>query len=200
MSVSREHILESSAQVFCQKGYHGASMADIAKAVGLQKATLYHHFGSKQEILAELLDRAMAIVTENMAQVLQLDSPPDEKLKIAMRTYLQVLCEQPDLSSVLLLEYRSLEKELYKRHILNRDKFEKMWRDLVKEGIDSGRMHGESVSMTVWALLGVMNWTITWYRPEGKLSAAEISDLFFNLFLEGLKSNKKTSRKSQRIS
>lgn len=200
MSVSREHILESSAQVFCQKGYHGASMADIAKAVGLQKATLYHHFGSKQEILAELLDRAMAIVTENMAQVLQLDSPPDEKLKIAMRTYLQVLCEQPDLSSVLLLEYRSLEKELYKRHILNRDKFEKMWRDLVKEGIDSGRMHGESASMTVWALLGVMNWTITWYRPEGKLSAAEISDLFFNLFLEGLKSNKKTSRKSQRIS
>jgi len=196
MSISRDLILESAAQVFCQKGYNGASMADIAEAVGLQKATLYHHFGSKQEILAELLDRAMAIVMENMAQVMQLDSSPDEKLKNAMRTYLQVLCEQPDLSSVLLFEYRSLEKELYKRHIHNRDKFEKMWRDLVKEGIDSGRMQGESVSMTVWALLGVMNWTITWYRPEGKLSAGEISDLFFNLFLEGLKSNKKTPRKS----
>ncbi len=196
MSISRDLILESAAQVFCQKGYNGASMADIAEAVGLQKATLYHHFGSKQEILAELLDRAMAIVTENMLQVLRLDSTPDEKLKKAMRAYLQVLCEQPDLSSVLLFEYRSLEKEQYKRHIHNRDKFEKMWRDLVKEGIDSGRMRSESVSMTVWALLGVMNWTITWYRPEGKLSAGEISDLFFNLFLEGLKSNKKAPRKS----
>ena len=134
MSISRDHILESAAEVFSLKGYNGASMADIAEAVGLQKATLYHHFGSKQEILAELLDRAMSIVTGNMAQVLQMESPPDEKLKIAIRTYLQVLCEQPDLSSVLLFEYRSLEKEFYKRHIRNRDMFEKMWRDLVKGG------------------------------------------------------------------
>ena len=169
MSISRDLILESAAQVFCQKGYNGASMADIAKVVGLQKATLYHHFGSKQEILAELLDRAMEIVTENMTQVLQLDCRPDEKIKLAMRAYLQVLCEQPDLSSVLLLEYRSLEKELYKRHILNRDKFEMMWRDLIREGVDSGILHGESVSMTVWALLGVMNWTITWYRSGRKI-------------------------------
>ena len=81
MSISRDLILESAAQVFCQKGYNGASMADIAEAVGLQKATLYHHFGSKQEILAELLDRAMAIVTENMAQVLQQDCRAGRKTK-----------------------------------------------------------------------------------------------------------------------
>src|SRR5512139_2637307 len=104
MSISRDHILESAAEVFSQKGYNGASMSDIAEAVGLQKATLYHHFGSKQEILAELLDRAMSIVTRNMALVLLMECPPDEKIRIAMQTYLQVLCEQPDLSSVLLFE------------------------------------------------------------------------------------------------
>lgn len=191
MSISRDHILESAAEVFSQKGYNGASMSDIAEAVGLQKATLYHHFGSKQEILAELLDRAMSIVTKNMALVLLMDRPPDEKIRIAMRTYLQVLCEQPDLSSVLLFEYRSLEKEFHKRHIRNRDMFEKMWRDLIREGIDSGHLQSESVSMTVWALLGVMNWTITWYRPDGNLSTEEISDLFANLFLDGLRRKKK---------
>ena len=191
MSISRDHILESAAEVFSQKGYNGASMSDIAAAVGLQKATLYHHFGSKQEILAELLDRAMSIVTRNMALVLLMDRPPDEKIRIAMQTYLQVLCEQPDLSSVLLFEYRSLEKEFYKRHIRNRDMFEKMWRDLIKEGIDSGQLQSESVSMTVWALLGVMNWTITWYRPDGNLSTEKISDLFTNLFLDGLRRKRK---------
>jgi len=196
-SISRDLILESAAQVFCKKGYHGASMADIAMDVGLQKATLYHHFGSKQEILAELLDRAMEIVTENMTQVLLLDCHPDEKIKLAMQAYLQVLCEQPDLSSVLLLEYRSLEKELYKRHIVNRDKFEKMWRDLIREGVDSGILRSESVSMTVRAMLGVMNWTITWYRSEGKLSGKEIADLFSNLFLDGISTRKRTARKVQ---
>jgi AcrR family transcriptional regulator len=199
MSISRDLILESAAQVFCQKGYNGASMADIAKVVGLQKATLYHHFGSKQEILAELLDRAMDIVTENMTQVLLLDCRPDEKIKLAMRAYLQVLCEQPDLSSVLLLEYRSQEKELYKRHIVNRDKFEKMWRDLIREGVNSGILRSESVSMTVRAMLGVMNWTITWYRSEGKLSGEEIADLFSNLFLDGIRTKKRTARKVQQV-
>jgi TetR/AcrR family transcriptional regulator, cholesterol catabolism regulator len=191
MSINRDQILESAAQVFRQKGYHGASMADIAEAVGLQKATLYHHFGSKQEILAELLDRALAIVTDNMAQVINRDGFPEEKLQLAMRLYLQMLCEQGNLASVLLLEYRSLEKDLYNRHIQNRDKFEKMWRDLVREGVDAGKFQCESISITVWALLGVMNWTITWYRPEGKLSVENIADQFANLFLDGMKSKRR---------
>ena len=56
--MTREDILEAAAQVFRQKGFHGASMQDIAEAVNLQKASLYHHVSSKQEILLALLDRA----------------------------------------------------------------------------------------------------------------------------------------------
>ena len=56
--MTRDDILEAAAQVFRQKGFHGASMANIAEAVNLQKASLYHHVSSKQEILFELLDRA----------------------------------------------------------------------------------------------------------------------------------------------
>jgi AcrR family transcriptional regulator len=192
MAISRDQILESSAQVFRQKGYHGASMADIADSVGLQKATLYHHFGSKQEILAELLNRALGIVTENMVQVTKGAGTPEEKLHLAMRAYLQMLCEQGNLASVLLLEYRSLEKSLYKRHIQNRDKFERMWRDLVQEGVDSGNFQCESVPITVWAMLGVMNWTITWYHPEGKLSVENIADQFAVLFLDGMRQKRHT--------
>lgn len=187
MSISRDLILESAAQVFSKKGYNGASMADIAEVVGLQKATLYHHFGSKQEILSELLDRAMTIVSENMIRVLRMDEPPDRKFRLAMQTYLKVLCEQPNLSSVLLLEYRSLEEGLYKRHIQKRDDFEEMWRVLIQEGVSSGAFENQSVSMTVRAVLGVLNWTITWYRPDGNLSGEEIADRFSELFLEGLK-------------
>ena len=71
-----------------------------------------------------------------------------------------------------------------------------MWRDLVREGVDSGKFQTQSVSMTVWALLGVMNWTITWYRPDGKLSGEEIADLFANLFLKGLKGKSRSDKKT----
>lgn len=185
--MSKEAILESAAQVIRQKGFHAASMADIADAVQLSKAGLYHHFSTKQDILLELLDRALEMVTSGMAEVMMLNAPADEKLRLAMRSYLRTLSEQGDLVSVLLMEHRSLDDENQSRHIPNRDRFENMWRDLIQEGVDTGVFECENIPMTARGLMGVMNWTITWYRPGGKLSIEEIADHFANVFMNGLK-------------
>ncbi len=185
--MSKEAILESAASVFRQKGYHGASMADIAEAVSLQKASLYHHFPSKQEILLELLDRALAMVTDGMAGVMAQNVPVEEKLRLAMRSYLGTLNEQGDVVSVLLLEYRSLDPEHHARHIPNRDRFEQMWRDLFQQGVDAGVFHCENIPLTVRGLLGSLNWTIVWYRSDGQMSIEQIADYFADLFLAGLK-------------
>src|SRR5688572_3096939 len=187
MTMSREAILESAAQVIRQQGFHGASMAEIAAAVRLKKASLYHHFESKQEILLELLDRALAMLNERMAGVLAMGVPPDEKLRLAMRTYLQTLSEQGDLVSVLLLEHRSLDPEYRSRHIPNRDRFEKMWRDLIQQGVRDGTFQCENIPLTVRGLLGTLNWTITWYRPGGELSVEQISDHFATIFINGIR-------------
>jgi hypothetical protein len=86
-----------------------------------------------------------------------------------------------------LLEHRSLNPEYHDRHIPRRDRFEKLWRDLIQEGVDSGMFHAADPAMTARALLGVMNWTITWYRPDGRYSSEQISDNFAALFLNGLR-------------
>lgn len=185
--MSREAILESAAQVIRQKGFHAASMSDIADAVNLQKASLYHHFSSKQDILVELLDRALELVIARMNEVLALQVPADEKLRLAMREYLKTLSEQGDLVSVMLLEHRSLEPEYRARHIPLRDRFENMWRELIQEGVDNGVFAVTDIPMTARGVMGVMNWTITWYRASGTMSIEEIADCFANLFLNGLK-------------
>ena len=185
--MSREAILESAAQVFRRKGFHGASMSDIAVAVKLQKASLYHHFASKQEILLELLDRALAMLSARMEVVLAEDIPADEKLRQAMRAYLETLGEQGDLVSVLLLEHRSLEPRLRARHIPNRDRYEKLWRNLVQQGVDEGTFACKNTPLAVRGLLGVMNWTITWYDPDGRMSIDAIGDHFADIFLNGLR-------------
>jgi AcrR family transcriptional regulator len=185
--MSKEAILESAAQVIRQKGYHGSSMADIAKAVNLKKASLYHHFPSKQDILLELLDRALEMVIERMDQVMALKLPSDEKLRLAMRSYLKTLSEQGDLVSVLLMEHRSLDPEFHAKHIPHRDRFENMWRELIQEGVQTGVFSVENISLTVRGLMGVMNWTITGYRPTGQLSIEEVADHFANITLSGLR-------------
>jgi hypothetical protein len=111
---------------------------------------------------------------------------PDKKLRIAVRTYLEALTRRPDLAAVLLLEHRSLEPEYRKRHIPRRDRFENLWRQIIDEGLEQGIFESENPGLAVKALLGVINWTIMWYRPDGALSAAEIADKSTDLFLNGI--------------
>jgi AcrR family transcriptional regulator len=184
--MTREDILEAAAQVFRQKGFHGASMQDIARAVNLQKPSLYHHVSSKQEILLALLDRALELLLERISAISNQNIPADEKLREMIRAYLQILSENTDLSAVLLFEHRSLERKQHARHVPNRDRFEALWRSVLEEGVAAKRFNCEDPALTTRAILGILNWTITWYHPDGPLEINNIADHYSNLLLNGL--------------
>lgn len=184
--MTREGILEAAARIFSEKGFHATSMQDIAEAVNLQKASLYHHFSSKQEILIDILDHALDLINDRLELVISQSLSPDEKLRQAMVSYFQTIAEHQNLSAVLLLELRSLDPELKGRQASRREKFERIWRDLIIEGKQQGVFNDVDPSLTGRAILGVMNWTVTWYRSDGPRSAREIVDLFADLLLNGL--------------
>ena len=184
--MTRDEILVAAAQIFSQKGFHATSMQDIASAVNLQKASLYHHISSKQEILVEVLDRALDLLIEGMQAVMDSPLPPDLRLRLAMESYMTTLLDHRDLAAVLLLEHRSLEPQFHARHIPRRDRYESLWRVLIQEGLDAGLFCCTEPAMASKALLGVMNWTITWYRPGGAFTPYEIAGQFSELFLGGL--------------
>jgi len=187
--MSRDAILDAAAQIFRQKGYHAASMQDIARAVNLQKASLYHHVSSKQEILLELLERALKVISSQVIAVGEQDLPPDEKLRQMMRCYLRLLAEQNDLAAVLLFEHRSLDRRSHARHVPSRDRFEALWRQVIEDGVASGMFVCPDPALAVRGLMGVMNWTITWYRPDGELGTDQIADQFAAIFLDGLRND-----------
>ena len=183
--MTKQEILEAAAQIISEKGFHAASMADIAEAVDLRKASLYHHIASKQEILVELLDQALDLLIERITAVVEQDLPPKEKFKLAMREYLDVLVEHGDLAAVLLLEHRSLEPDMRKRHIPRRDKYEALWRGIIEEGVAQGVFVCDDPRLAVKAVLGIANWTIMWYSPNGSLTPREIADRNADLILNG---------------
>jgi AcrR family transcriptional regulator len=187
--MTRDEILDASAQIFSLKGYHGTSMQDIAAAVNLQKASVYHHVSSKQQILFELLNRGLQILTRKVEDAIGNPGPPEDQLRKAIQSYLIALTENQELTSVLLLEYRSLEPEYLVRHVKERDRFEQIWHDLIQSGVDQGAFECEHPSMSARALLGVMNWTVTWFRYDGPMSAGEIANQIADLFLYGLSQN-----------
>ena len=110
----------------------------------------------------------------------------DQKLRLMIREYLQILVENIDLAAVLLFEHRSLERRQNARHVPNRDKFESLWKDTLAEGVRTKTFACDDPGLTTRALLGIMNWTITWYRPDGQLLPDQIAAQFADLFLQGL--------------
>ena len=184
--MTREDILEAAAVVFRQKGFHGASMNDIADAVNLKKASLYHHVSSKQEILLDILDRALQMLLERISSITTQNIPADKKLRLMVREYLLILVENIDLATVLLFEHRALERRQHARHIPNRDKFELVWEDIISEGVSKKLFKCDNPALAARALLGQLNWTITWYRDDGALSIEQIADQYSNLLLNGL--------------
>ena len=184
--MQREEILAAAAQIFRDKGYHATSMQDIAEAVHLQKGSLYHHIRSKEEILASLLDRALDLLILSMQEVMASPLSVEEKLRSAMRMYADNIAVHSDLAAVLLLEYRNLSPRLRARHMGCRDRFEALWRELIRQGMQQGVFRTSDEKLVALAILGVQNWMLTWYRAEGPLSAAELSNRFADLFLNGL--------------
>ena len=188
--MSRENILKAAAQIFQEKGYHAASMQDIAEAVDLKKGSLYHHVSSKQDILLALLDEALELIFDRLQPIQDEIFSPSTKLRQLMNAYLSFLVENRSLSSVLLLEYRSLEPELKKQHIPRRDRVESIWIETIEEGIKVGEFNSSDPGITTKALFGALNWAITWYREDGPLSPDQIADQLTDLFLEGLLTRK----------
>ena len=191
--MQREDIILAAAQIFRQKGYHAASMQDIAESVRLQNGSLYHHIRSKQEVLLEILDRALDSLIADLQPIVESGLPPVEKLQAAMRTYIGRMTQNSDLAAVLLLEHRSLQPELRKAHIIRRDRFEGLWRQIVREGVRQGDFLPMDESVVAFALLGVQNWLITWYREGGRYRPDDLAAQFAQLFLTGLARDSKAA-------
>jgi hypothetical protein len=106
-----------------------------------------------------------------------------------IRGYLCALADNADLTAVLLFEHRSLDKKTHTRHVPQRDKFEALWRDVLNEGVRTKTFELKDTALAVRALMGVMNWTLTWYQPGGEKSIEQIADDYSDFMLKGMLKN-----------
>src|ERR1700733_12511975 len=113
---SLREICRIAARVFYDKGYDGASMQDIAEAVGLTKAGLYHHVGSKDRLLFEIMNYGMDILDEAVVSKVRQIAEPRERLRQTITGHIDLVVRTRDLEiTVILHENRSLKGDLRTR-------------------------------------------------------------------------------------
>jgi AcrR family transcriptional regulator len=180
-------ILETAARLFCEKGFDKASMGDIADAMGLTKAGLYHHIGSKEELLFEIMSYGMDLFEEKVLSRVMPIADPLQRLRATLRGHvLLVIRDRPKEVTVILHESNAL-KGRYRDRINTRKKryirfLEKTFRELVKSGV----ARRVDPSVAAFAMLGMINWIYQWYRPGGRLDENALADALGDVLLGGI--------------
>jgi len=181
-------ICRVAARVFYEKGYDRASMQDIARAVGLTKAGLYHHVGSKDRLLFEIMNYGMDILDEVVLARVRKIPDPSERLRATIVGHIDLVVRARDLEiTVILNENRSLRGTLRRKINLRKSAYIHYLEDLIAE-VQAGASHPPLVPPTLaaFALLGMINWLYQWYRPQGPVKQAELAEIYADFFFRGL--------------
>lgn len=181
-----EHrILVAAASLFHRKGFAGATTRELAKSLGLQRASLYHYLESKQDLLYALSVASLQIISREVAEAADAASP-EERLSGAIRAHVGVAVRDQDMHAVMLTELRSLEPERQVEVKRLRAAYEQQLRELLLEEQAAGRIRSDiDCKYLTLMLLNLLNWTIFWYKPSGPLKPRELGDLLTDLFLMG---------------
>ena len=180
-------ILETAARIFCEKGFDKASMEDVADAVGLTKAGLYHHIGSKDELLFAIMSYGMDLFEEKVLNRVMTIADPLERLKAALRGHvLLVIRDRPKEVTVILHETNALKGRFRDRINARKKRYIKLLEKTFREMIKSGAARRVDPSAAAFAMLGMINWIYQWYRPGGRLSDEDVADALSDVFLGGI--------------
>jgi AcrR family transcriptional regulator len=182
-----EEIIAAAAKVFQTKGYHAATVQDIADAVGILKGSLYHHVKSKEDLLYLIVKEPIARMYERMAEIASSDLPAAEKLRRAILAHLEAFDRHYPHLFVYLHEREEMKRRFRERFKLSPKQYERCWQQILREGVKSGEFRPDlDVPVVSYGLLGMLNWLYKWYDPRGRLGVREVAGQLSALALAGL--------------
>lgn len=185
-----ERILEVAMKVFRERGYHAASMQEIADAVGMQKGSLYYYISGKQELLFMILERAIDTITAKIEEICRSPLTPGEKLRQAIISHVEVISQRLDMLTILLRERHALTASQQEAIDAKRVNYERLFQKILAEGTRAGEFRPLDAKMVSFGILGMCNWLYQWYSPEGRLSARQIGEIFADLVFDGVTARK----------
>jgi AcrR family transcriptional regulator len=188
MSLSKEQeIIGVAARLFKEKGYRATTLEDIAAAVGMLKGSLYYYIRSKEDLLYLVVRDPIRQAYNKLDEIVNSDVPVVAKIALAIASHIENFHEHYPHIAVYLHDYHHLMQQLQKNAIETPKHYQRLWADLLQQGVDSGVLRNDlHVKITAYAVLGMCNWVYRWYNPNGELSAQEIAEIFTRLVLEGL--------------
>jgi len=181
----RDAILRAAARLFRERGFADTGMRDIAAAADLSAANLYHYFDGKNDLLFYCQDRALDRMLAAVVAARRESPSATERLRVVFTAHLQTLLDEIE-GATAHLQIDSLPPKLRDAIVKKRDSYERALRRLIADGIKSGELVDMEPAVVARAMLGAMNWTVTWFRPDGPETAAAVGEVISGFLVRGV--------------
>jgi|TARA_B100001964_G_scaffold243069_1_gene319903 AcrR family transcriptional regulator len=180
-------IYEAAARVFCEHGFGQSSMSDVAAAVDMTKAGIYHHIASKDELLFGIMSYGMDIFEERVLDRVENISDPLERLRATIRGHLLLVTrDRTKEVTVVLNEAHALHGDYRTRINRRKRRYVRFLNETFRELQRKRLIREIEPRVATFALLGMINWTYHWYTANGRLRDTEVAEAYIDLFLGGL--------------
>jgi AcrR family transcriptional regulator len=167
-TTTRGTVLDAACELFAERGYRGTSMKDIAERLGVRAPSLYNHVVSKQQILLEIMDKAMDRALAAQEEALAGVTDVAEQLRRATESLVLDFLRFPAEVSVCNTEARSLEPANRLAIVAKRDQYAAGVRQIIERGCRDGRFSTPTPEIVAFAVLEMGNSAKSWFRPSGR--------------------------------
>ncbi len=176
---TRSDVIHAAGRLFAERGYHGTSMRDLGKELGLLGSSLYSHVESKQDLLVEVVEEGARLFETAAEQARATPGTASDRLAALVAGHVNVVLDNVNVARTFLNEARMLDAEHRERIVEARDHYEGVFRSVLADGVGDGSFRSDIDPKTSSIyILSVLNALERWYDPAGPLGRDElIADL-----------------------
>ncbi len=180
-------VRDAAIDLFYRRGLQAATLREIANRVGMQVGSLYNHIDSKGELLFEIMEKVMTDLLDEQRSVAT--SPdPVVRLRDLLHHHVRFHAHRVKEEFIGNSELRSLDPKQRARIVALRREYERLFEEVLSDGISAGVFVRVDVKVTVYGILALASGVATWYSPRGRLSPDQIADNYSSLVLRGVAS------------
>jgi TetR/AcrR family transcriptional regulator, cholesterol catabolism regulator len=178
-------VLNHATEVFCEKGYEGASMRDLSRASGMSLAGLYHYFESKERLLYLIQKHTFTTILEQLKTRLTGTAEPEKQIRIFILNHLEYFLVNQQGMKVLSHEDEALKNGFGSEIAAIKREYYRICLELM-EALKRERGLDFDARTAVMSLFGMINWIYTWYNPRVDGGAEELAQRMGDIFLSGI--------------
>jgi len=189
-------ILDHATQVFCEKGYEGASMRDLSRASGVSLSGLYYYFESKERLLYLIQKHTFTTIVDRLKSRLDGVTDPEERIRVFVLNHLEYFLHNQPGMKVLSHEDEVLKNGVGSEIAAIKRAYYRICIGLMDD-LKTAQGHDFSSRTAVMSLFGMINWIYTWYNPRVDGTAEELAHRMSDIFLNGVTGGAKPRRREK---